>query len=326
MNKSGLVGKIERRLRGIWSAMRGVRHANVDIVDACNLRCPQCPRGTGTIPNTSASMSPEYFEKLCGRFKADGIRSVALFNWTEPFLHKQIARFVEIATRHRLKCAISSNLSLPNIPALEDCFAAGLRELLVSVSGFTNDVQTIYHRNSNIDVVKGHLKRIAENPANAEKTRIKFLRFKYNHESAEPFRRLAEEYGMQFDDFAASGDPTCRADEMKFDMSVPPRIPFIRDAAGKCYFHVDAGKIGGGPAKICTLGAMLTIDCYGKLYLCCDRPVLDEFCLGEYLELSPGDILLKKYLHPECANCTSRTFVKLSGKERRMMKNSLFRE
>ena len=312
---------LERRLLD----SRDVRHAYIDIVDACNLRCFGCPRGTEAIKSTTDVMPLDLYKKICAKLKSEGNRWVALFNWAEPFLHSQIPEFVEATVAKRMKCVISSNLSLPKISTLSACFEAGLNQLIVSVSGFSNDIQTIYHKNSNINLIKENLETIAKTPEYAKKTVISFLRFDFNQDSIEPFRRYAANLGMYFANVKASNCPESEREEKKYYMSIPPKkAPLLNPDDNKWYFSINPQKTGNADHKMCGYAEALTMDCHGKLYLCCDRLLSDEFCIGNYMDLSKGEILLRKYLHPECRNCSSHALKKLGKWQKWQMRKSLF--
>nr|WP_148224026.1 hypothetical protein [Sediminispirochaeta smaragdinae] len=94
------------------------------------------------------------FEKILLKAKQNGATSVELYNWTEPFLHPDIKKFVNEVKKYELPLFLSSNLSLRSIPQLIDTLHAGVDILYVSVSGFTNKVHQINHVGSDINVVK----------------------------------------------------------------------------------------------------------------------------------------------------------------------------
>lgn len=307
----------------VWPENINSSRVFIDIVNACNLRCPECIRGTRTMPNSNAEMPFELFQKICYKLKAEKYKTVELYNWTEPFLHKTIHIFIAEAKRIGFEVVLSSNLSLKKIPLLIDAFDAGLDRLDVSVSGFTNEMQQIYHRGSDIEIVKGHLKNIAQHPKYAKKTSLKLLNFGYNTQSLIVFAEFVSKYGMGSTAIAAAGNPLSATGKKRFFVSIPPKIAVNFESAPE-YIYYDIDAILQNRSHLCEIGIIPTIDHTGKVYLCCDRPNSRIFCLGNYLEVSVEEMLLKLYVHPECANCTYEKTLPLSEQQKEKMQNVLF--
>ncbi len=92
----------------------------VDIVGACNLRCPSCPRGNFTPSDVVQStpdaglMTFELYKDIIRKIKEDGPSlnpQVHLYNWGEPLLHPEIAKFVEYTLDQGIYCGLSANLN-----------------------------------------------------------------------------------------------------------------------------------------------------------------------------------------------------------------------
>ncbi|MDD4701685.1 MAG: hypothetical protein PHI96_05645 [Desulfovibrio sp.] len=309
----------------VWPDTDSAHSAVIDLIDACNLRCPECVRGSRTMKNSSGKMELCLFKDICSKLVKEKINKVYLYNWTEPFLNKDIAAFIGAAKSFGLKTTVSSNFSLNDIPILE-AFEAGLDELVVSVSGFSSKIQQIYHRGSNIETIKNNLLLVATNKEYLDKTKVKYLLFNYNQGELGLMRQFAESLGMGFFIANACGDPLNCKLEGKTSVTFKEKSSIIIDEAGKVeYIKYDAQSCSAKANHICQVGISPTIDYRGNAYLCCDRPNLEVFNLGSYLEMSVEEMLLKKYLHPECKNCTSTRFCKLSTAQEEAMMRSLFK-
>lgn len=99
---------------------------------ACNLRCPLCPTGLGTTKREGYTLSPADFERALGWFRHT-LRTVTFWNYGEPFLNRDLAKMVAVATRHRIRTRLSTNGHFLERPLLDDVLAAGLSQLIVSV-------------------------------------------------------------------------------------------------------------------------------------------------------------------------------------------------
>ena len=82
---------------------------------------------------------------------------LTLYSWGEPFLNKQIDRFVAYANKANVATIISSNLNKPLTPQMaESLVKSGLDTLIVSLDGTTQEVYEVYR-------VGGHLDRVLDN-------------------------------------------------------------------------------------------------------------------------------------------------------------------
>ena len=69
----------------------------IDPLNVCNLRCPLCPTGLGTLGRERGKMTPEQFYGLIDQV-APYAYSVEMYNWGEPFLHPQIFEMIRYAS------------------------------------------------------------------------------------------------------------------------------------------------------------------------------------------------------------------------------------
>ena len=275
----------------VWPNIWRAKGAAIDLVDACNLRCPECVRGSRRMKNSQDRMDFKQFTEICGKLQSECISELALYNWSEPFLHPEIDKFVAFAVEKNFMCQIASNLSLPEIPSLISTLDAGLAEISVSVSGFTQKIHEVYHRGSNIKILRKHLHTIVK-AGYAKKVVINFLNFGYNTGEVTPFEEYAHGLGVRFSETKASGNPLRLENDEKVSTTLPSRYPILKHE-NKEFIHYNAEKMPFEKGKICEIAINPTIDCRGAVYSCCDRPSSPLFLLGNYLELTFEEMLLK---------------------------------
>lgn len=83
----------------------------IDPLNVCNLRCPLCPTGNGTLPLKNGKMQRARFEELIDELAPHAVK-VMLYNWGEPFLHHDIIPMIRHAHRRRISTALSTNLNI----------------------------------------------------------------------------------------------------------------------------------------------------------------------------------------------------------------------
>ncbi len=267
----------------------------IDIVDACNLRCRTCVRGQRKVKNSQEKMSFSRFKKIVVKAKEKGATTVGLYNWTEPFLHPEINKFVKEVVDNNIHCVLSSNFSLSEMSTLIDTLEAGVSELSVSVSGFTNDIYQINHSGGDIEVVKRNLTDLAQYLSGSSldiKVYVKYLEFDYNREQISAFREFSESLGLNFQVYPASGDPL---------------TPVLNDFSTTDEITVDVREIGSSEKSLnpcALLFDVIALDCKGDAYLCCAYGNFENCRIGNFLEMDYEKMMLSRLFHPKCRTCT----------------------
>jgi radical SAM protein with 4Fe4S-binding SPASM domain len=109
---------------------------HVETTLRCNLRCPFCPRTQELVPHPEIRdlqevLSYETFVHLLDQMP--WVRSVELFHFGEPFMHKDFWRYVQACTDRQVFTVIASNLGPATPEAVDRTFAAGLGYLVMDI-------------------------------------------------------------------------------------------------------------------------------------------------------------------------------------------------
>jgi MoaA/NifB/PqqE/SkfB family radical SAM enzyme len=201
--------KLLNLLRCEWEKLRRVVHprsfpyvAVIDVVNACNLRCPYCPTGARRQSGRKKIMvEPAQVQRLIDEY-GDYLISAHLYNWGEPLLHPQIADLVKMFHSRRIFTTISTNLNIKNPKLLENLCEANLDHLVISLSGANQETYARYHRQGSLELVLenvDHLVKFKRNN-NLRKPLIefKYLLFKYNQPEVEAARKLGADLRVDF--------------------------------------------------------------------------------------------------------------------------------
>jgi MoaA/NifB/PqqE/SkfB family radical SAM enzyme len=192
---------VELQLRFGRTRVRGYPFEwEVDTTNVCQLKCPLCHTGLGTVHRDKGVMHFDTFTSTVDQMK-DYCIWLSLYSWGEPFLNKDIDRFIAYAHEKRIATIVSSNLNKPLTPEMaERLIKSGLDVLIISLDGTTQDVYEVYR-------VTGHLDRVLENLRLIVETRKRlgsktpFLEWQYivmrqNEHQVENARRMAQEMGV----------------------------------------------------------------------------------------------------------------------------------
>ncbi|HEX2970732.1 MAG TPA: radical SAM protein [Tepidisphaeraceae bacterium] len=151
--------------------------------NTCNLRCPFCPTTLGELAQPDGMMPLEQFKRLMDQIAPYTFR-VILYNWGEPFLHKDIIPMIEYAHSKRIGLIVSSNLNALPRQGVEALVASGLDQIIVSCDGLSQESYEKYRRNGKLAKVVENLKLIHETKKRLGRSRpkveLQFLAFKHN--------------------------------------------------------------------------------------------------------------------------------------------------
>lgn len=269
----------------------------IDINDACNLRCPTCVRGVGLMPGSARKMDKKLFEEIINKAKVEGYTDIGLYNWTEPFLNDEIPYYISMIKKVGLPCEISTNLSFPNRTHLiKEALVAGIDRLIVSISGYSQEIYEINHRGGNLDYVKSNLEYIsnlrAKEIINTE-IYLRFIKFPYNINELPLAQKYATSLGIHLHEHEGAGSPYrpvntyCNED-------------IIQELINNAYENKHQPRKGVCPVLMNTLA----INVIGKVFICCAQPSFRSLEIGNYLDMTKDEIFLKRLIHPICSSCT----------------------
>ncbi|MBI1290930.1 radical SAM protein [bacterium] len=173
----------------------------IDPLNVCNLKCPLCPTGRGELPIKNGKMELEAFKGLVDSIAPHTVK-IMLYNWGEPFLHKDILGIIGHAHQRGIATALSSNLNLLPKEGAEGIVRSGLDDLIISCDGLTQDVYEKYRKGGNVEKVFKNLKDLTDTRRRlGSKTpyiEFQFLVFEHNEHQVPEVEARARELGADF--------------------------------------------------------------------------------------------------------------------------------
>ena len=126
----------------------------VEPSSLCNLKCPLCPIGTGTMKRQRGQMSFDLFQKILDE-TGEALVAVFLYSWGEPFLNKDLLRMVEAcATRHICTLTDTNGHSLQTLDEALRVVDAGLSGVIIAMDGSTQEIYQTYRKSGDVEKVK----------------------------------------------------------------------------------------------------------------------------------------------------------------------------
>jgi pyruvate-formate lyase-activating enzyme len=278
----------------------------IDVVGACNLRCPSCPVGNMGAVNRSGLMDVGLFERIVRKAATEfGVQAVHLYNWTEPLLHPRLPELIRLVKEHGLFCSLSSNLNV--MRNIDEVLKAQPDDFRISLSGFTQEVYGQSHVQGDIGRVKANMAALSAAKkrlrATTPRIHVYFHKYRHNQHEVEPMRQMARELGFDWLegwayymplekalDIAEGNFPETEREfiEGKFALPIVDAIEAARDFRDE---------------RCSLLEDQLILDVHGNLSLCCAVYDAGRNKLGRFLDMTRADVDKAKTKHPTCARC-----------------------
>lgn len=301
----------------------------LEINSACSLHCPTCTKGaTEGYEHLNGFMDPALMERILDKIKSENPDCIVfMYGNSEPFIHPKLAECIASVKKRGLRCELSTNLN--HVNRLDDVLAARPDFIIISLSGFTQEVYVKGHAGGNIDKVKANMIKLSEAHARAKhKTTIAVNFHVYNDNSheIEPMKAYAESLGIGFFtslaraismenaiQYCRKHDPGATPFEIQegrpdWNVALPPvgqtyidamaRLKIPPTKAREMYAHYPI-------SEVCPVGAgsMFTFIRHdGKTELCAcvaDRRIT----VGDYLDTTPDQMIEQRTGHAFCKQC-----------------------
>lgn len=308
----------------------------LEIGSACNLFCPMCTKGNQRpvdglrYDHKSGFMEMELMEKILAKIASENPNAIVFtYGNSEPFLHPQLPECILAIHSHGLHPEMSTNLNV--IKRVDDLLAARPDLIIISLSGFTQEVYVKGHAGGNIERVKENMRTIAETNnriPESKRVRIEVNYHVYNdnkHE-IEPMRTYAKNLGLGFFTSVAraismeNAIQYCRSkdvDAKPFEVvENQPDWNKIFPPVGETYIKtMDRLRIPPTNARVmyqdypvapvCPVGAgsMFTFIRHDGGTSLCACTADRRLKLGEYLDMTPDQMIEKRTGHSFCKQC-----------------------
>lgn len=281
---------------------------DIDVVGACNLRCPSCPQGnvkSYRLPH--GFMEPELLARIVRKAKAEcRVTAIGLFSWAEPLLHPKLPELIRVVRDAGIGCFLSSNLNI--LPDADAIMEAGPFSFRISASGFTQEVYGWSHRGGDIEKVKKNMVKLAEaRSRNNASTRIYVYYHRYTHNLKEEpmMREFAAGLGIDFEPVWALMFPVEKVlDYANEDGSVRSAedLELIERLALPLGKAIETSRKYRDLA--CSLrDSQISMDFQGNVQLCCGVFDASKFTVGNYLTMPLDEIQRIRQGHGMCDRC-----------------------
>ena len=194
----------------------------IEPTNICNLKCPLCPSGNGTLKRAKGYMSLDVFKKIIDDvYKTAFI--IVLWNQGEPYLNKDFSKMVKYASDKGLFTLVSTNGNIDH--KAEEVVNSGLDSMIVSLDGTTQETYNKYRVNGKLEMVLDGVKRIVKAKKKLNKTnpllRWQFLVMKHNEHELDEIKQLSKE--LEVDNLELKSVQIYSKDDIKNYLPINPK-------------------------------------------------------------------------------------------------------
>lgn len=171
---------------------------SIELTNNCNLYCPECPSGAGTIKRERGFMDITLFRRVIAELKPSLINANLYFQG-EPMLHPGFFRFIDEADG--ISTIVSTNGHFLNEGNAGKLAKSGLKKIIISLDGMDQQVYSVYRKNGNVDKVKEGittLSRAVKDNRSKLKIEIQVLVNRHNENQLRGIRDFAKIAGAGF--------------------------------------------------------------------------------------------------------------------------------
>jgi radical SAM protein with 4Fe4S-binding SPASM domain len=127
---------------------------SIEPTTSCNLRCPECPSGLRSFTRPTGMLQEKLFEQVIDQVKGQ-LSWLHLYFQGEPFLNPRFLEMVYFADSKGIFTSTSTNAHYLGEKQVKDILGSGLKQLIVSMDGITQEIYEQYR-------IGGNLKKVQE--------------------------------------------------------------------------------------------------------------------------------------------------------------------
>jgi radical SAM protein with 4Fe4S-binding SPASM domain len=247
---------------------------SIEPTNHCNLKCPECPSGLGTLTRPLGLLKFEEFRKMIDEIYKTGFY-VQLFFQGEPFINKQLAEMIRYAQKKNVYISISTNGHFINEKNVDDVLKDSPDKLIYSIDGLDEESYQNYRVGGTFkqadDGLRTLINRRNERGMKKPFVELQFIVMKQNEHQIEDVLEYGNDVGVDKVVFKTM-QISSYENALKF---LPSNNKFRRYKVGNGKF-----EINGGMKNHCfALWRTSVITWDGKVVPCCfDKDA--EFTLG----------------------------------------------
>jgi len=171
----------------------------VEPTNICNLKCPLCVTGNGSMIRPKGRMDLPAYQRLIDEL-GDKAIYVILYQQGEPYINHHFLDFVSYAKARRLYVTTSTNAHYFDPDTCRQTVESGIDAMIVSVDGATQESYAKYRVGGNLEKVLAGIRNLVTAKKSARRKTpylyLQFLVFRHNEHEIPAMEKLARNLGV----------------------------------------------------------------------------------------------------------------------------------
>jgi len=283
-------------VKGYWGMkINGVSY-DMDLINACSLRCPSCAVGALGPSRGGKKMSIDLFRRIMDKAQKEGkVRKVQMYAYSDPCLHPDLHLFVQECTNRGIYSAISTMMQTYNCD-MQKVLDAIPTEFRISFPGW--EKMHYYQKGASAERFNRNIEKFIDLQVHP-KTKLTMAFHLYNDNAHEYERAeaLAHRVGARLTAIPAIFMPVEVVTEKNYTKDHLELISHLIETPEESISRMNK-------SSYCTNFKHISIDAEGMVYLC--QLVYEErFKLVPFMDV-PLKVIQKTIReHPFCTKCMS---------------------
>ena len=173
--------------------------ASIEPTTSCNLRCPECPTGMGSLSRAKGNMDLDVFRKIIDKLSPDLIY-LTLYFQGEPMLNPHFPEMVQMARKRNIFVATSTNGHFLNDENVNKIIKSGLSHLIISLDGLDQQTYEKYRVDGDFHTVIEGIKRLVAAKKSMHSKlpfiELQFLVMRHNEHQVKQVKEFAGHLGV----------------------------------------------------------------------------------------------------------------------------------
>ena len=172
---------------------------SIEPTNHCNLKCPECPSGLGSLTRPLGLLNPDDFKKLIDEISSTGFY-VQLFFQGEPFINKNLYGMINYARNKNMYVSISTNGHFINEENVDTVLKNAPDKIIYSIDGLDEESYQNYRVGGTFEQADAGLRSLLnkkkEINQNHPYVELQFIVMKQNEHQLDEVLKYGKEVGV----------------------------------------------------------------------------------------------------------------------------------
>jgi len=172
---------------------------SIEPTNHCNLKCPECPSGLGSLTRPLGLLNPDDFNKLIDDISSTGFY-IQLFFQGEPFINKNIYGMINYARENNVYVSISTNGHFINEENVDTILKNAPDKIIYSIDGLDEESYQNYRVGGTFKQADAGLRSLLKRKRKINQkhpfTELQFIVMKQNEHQLDEVMNYGKEVGV----------------------------------------------------------------------------------------------------------------------------------